>query len=397
MISSALSANRFLVLRCLLLASCSLLLASCSMFDFLRADRDESQEPNKLVDFDEEVSLRRLWSVNVGSGQGDKFNRLKPVLAGDRIFAAANNGTVVAVSIENGRTLWRQRLDYDITGGVGYGNGIVLLGTENSEVVALDAENGEVLWTATVTSEVLSAPATDGRIVVVQSVDDKLAGLNARTGAAVWLYESTAPALSLRGTSAPLIVDNFVIAAFANGTVVSVALDNGTLRWDERVAVPTGRSEIDRLVDIDGELVLNDERLLLVPSYQGYLAAIDVTTGQTRWRVEESSGVGASFGFGNIYAVNEEDTVRAYRTSQETPLWENAQLRLRRLSPPLGFNNFVAVGDFDGYVHLLAQVDGRFTGRTKVDGAGIRGRMLSQGNVLFVYGNSGTLAALRVQ
>src|SRR5690606_9882764 len=130
-------------------------------------------------------------------------------------------------------------------------------------------------------------------------------------GEQIWLYENSVPDLSLRGTSGPLIRENFVLAAFANGRVVSVALDNGTLRWDERVALPTGRSEIDRLVDIDGELVINEAGLLLVPSFQGFLAAIDPVTGQTRWRVEESSEVAAGFGFGNMYVVTEDDLVKA--------------------------------------------------------------------------------------
>jgi outer membrane protein assembly factor BamB len=151
------------------------------------------------------------------------------------------------------------------------------------------------------------------------------------------------------------------------------------------------------MVDIDGELTINAEGLLLVTSYQGYMAAIDVVTGQSRWRVEESSEVGATFGFGNIYTVNEEDIVRAYKTGQETPVWENMELQRRQLSAPIGFSNYVAVGDADGYVHLLAQVDGRFMGRAKMGGDGIRGRMLSQGNTLFVYNNSGNLIALAVE
>jgi outer membrane protein assembly factor BamB len=393
--------NIRLLLRGSVLVS-TLCLASCGsfkgMFSWLRDEEDRAKDPMELQDFEAEVELRRVWSVNVGDGQGEKFNRLQPVLANGRVYVASNDGRVQAVDAENGRTVWRQRLDDTlITGGVGYGANIVLVGTENSGVIALSAETGDILWEATVTSEVLSAPATNGRVVVVQSVDDKLTGLNAATGEQMWLYESTAPDLSVRGTSSPRIADNFVLAAFANGTVASVALDNGTLRWEQRIAVPTGSSELDRLVDIDGELEINDAGLLLVPTYQGYLAAIDVVTGQPRWRVEESSNVGASFGFGNIYAVGEEDAVRAYRTSQETPMWENEDLLRRKLSSPLGFSNYVAVGDVEGYVHLLSQVDGRIVGREKVDGDGIRGRMLNAGSTLYVYGNSGKLEALRVQ
>ena len=375
------------------------LLQACSAMNPLNwfSGDDDVDQPAELVDFDEEVRLRRQWRINVGDGQGDKYNRLKPAITNDTIFVASNNGNVLAVNRENGNRRWRTRLDYQVTGGAGFGGGMVLLGTENSSVIALDAENGNILWETQVTSEVLSPPASNGRMVVVQAIDGKLIGLDAVTGQQRWIYESTVPALTLRGESSPLILENFVIAAFSNGSVVSLALDNGTLRWEERVAVPTGTSEIDRMVDIDGELVVSDNGLLLVPSFQGYLAAIDVVTGQTRWRVQESSANGASSGFGNIYISTEQGHVKAYRTNQENTVWVNEQLSLRNLTAPTSFNNFVAVGDFEGYVHLLSQVDGRFVGRTRVDSAGIRVPMQVQGNILYVYGNSGNLAAYTVQ
>jgi outer membrane protein assembly factor BamB len=288
-------------------------------------------------------------------------------------------------------------LDDVITGGVGVGGGLVLVGTENSRVIALDAETGQQQWDTEVSSEVLSAPATDGEVVVVMAVDGKLSGHDASSGEEIWTYESTVPALTLRGTSSPLILDNFLLAAFGNGTVVSLALDNGTLRWEERVAIPTGTSEIDRIVDIDGDLFIGDNGQLLVPSFQGYLAAIDVITGQTRWRVRESSANGASSGFGNIYISDDRGHVKAYRTGEEDVVWSNEQLDLREVTAPKSFSNYVAVGDYEGYVHLLSQVDGRFVGRTRVDRSGIRASMLSQGNTLYVYGNGGNLSALTVQ
>lgn len=383
-------------LRLLLVTAALTLLSGCSwgIWDFLRDD--DKVRPNKLVDFNEEVRLRRNWSVKVGSGQGDKFNRLKPVLVNGVIYAASNNGLVVAVDAASGNRLWRRDLDVAISGGVGASNGLVLVGTEDADVFALDASSGEVRWQSAVSSEVLSAPATNGRVVVVQSIDGRISGLDAANGNQIWTYDSPVPALSLRGTSSPLIAGQYVLTAQAGGTVISLALDNGTLRWEERVAIPTGNSDIDRLVDIDGELVINDNQLL-VPSYQGYLSAIDVQTGQTRWRVEESSSVGAGFGFGNIYITSEGDTVKAYRPGQNAAIWTNDQLHLRKLTAPVGFSNYVAVGDFEGYVHLLAQSDGRFVGRIKVDGDGVRSHMIAQGNTLYVYGNGGTLASYTVQ
>jgi len=358
---------------------------------------DNDLKPAKLVDFDDEVRLRKQWSVNVGKGQGKKYNRLKPAINGDVIYAAGNNGRIVALRRDSGREVWETRLDYEITGGVGYGGGRVLLGTENSTLIALDADTGAILWETEVTSEVLSAPAANNNFVVVLAIDGKLTGHDAQTGEQLWIYENTVPALTLRGDSSPLILENFVLAAFGNGTVVSLAVDDGTLRWEERVAIPTGTSEIDRLVDIDGDLFVTDAGMLLVPSYQGYLAAIDVVTGQMRWRVQESSVNGASSGFGNVYISDAEGHVKAYQVGEDDPVWSNDALDLRSLSAPQSFNNFVAVGDYEGYVHLMSQVDGRFVGRVRVDNKGIRAPMQSRGNTLYVFGNSGNLAALSVE
>lgn len=370
-------------------------LAGCSWIDSLR--QEDSDKPLDLERIDAQVRLDRLWRVKVGNGQGDKYNLLRPVLSGSQLFVASNDGDVMAVDAESGRVIWRQRTDEVITGAVGAANNLVLVGTENSQVLAFAQDDGRELWRTEVSSEVLAPPATNGRIVVVQTVDGKLAGLDAATGEERWIYENDVPALSLRGTSAPLIIENFVIAAMANGTVVSIAADNGTLRWEQRVAIPTGRSEIERLVDIDGPVLLNEGGQILVTSYQGYLAAIDAVTGQTRWRTEASSWVGNASGFGNAYVADDGGYVRAYRIGQEAPVWTNETLLRRQLSTPVGFSNYLAVGDYEGYVHLLSQIDGNVLGRTDVDGDGVRAPMIGQGNTLYVYGNSGSLVALRIR
>lgn len=380
------------IFRCLsLVLVVCLILPGCS-------SSGENTKPLKLEDFDEEVRLRREWRVNVGNGQGDKYYRLKPVINRDMIYAASNNGRVVAVERETGRRVWRERLrDTVVSGGVGFGDGMLFLGTEDARLLALDAEDGSVIWETNSTSEVLSTPSYGRGIVVVQTVDGKLQGMDAETGEQRWIYESTVPALSLRGTSSPIINNGFVIAGMGNGSVVSVALDNGTLRWEQRVAIPTGRSEIERLVDIDGELLLADSGVLVVPSYQGYMAALDVNSGQIRWRVEASTSHGAGEGFGNVYISTSGGRVEAYRVGQEDSVWENEALLRRDLSAPIGFSNYVVVADYKGYLHLLSQVDGSVVGRTRSDKKGVRSHMLTRGGTLYVYGNSGKLSAYRVR
>lgn len=358
---------------------------------------DEVNPPTKLVDIDREVTMRRQWSIRVGNGQGDTYNEITPAIDGDVIYAASEDGNVVAVETATGKVLWRYRLRTTITGGVGAGAGLVMLGTEDAEVVVLDQLSGEILWRSAVSSEVLSPPQTNGDIVVAQTVDGKLIALNAADGVQRWIYETNLPALTLRGTSRPVITPSgSVIAGFSNGTLISVSADDGVWRWEERVAIPEGRYDIDRVIDVDGDLKLDGNRVL-VSSYQGNLMAFDINTGRIVWGREASSYHGLEQGFGNIYYCDDESHVVAVIDNSDNLAWENTSLEYRAITAPTAINNYVAVADFEGYVHLLSQIDGRIVGRIQVDGDGVRANLLADNGTLYVFGNSGRLIALSLQ
>lgn len=376
----------------------SLSLSACTIFQPI-ADLfsdDESEQPAELVDFSEDVNLTRRWSVNVGDGQGKYYSQLHPAIDRDLIFAASANGTVTAVNRSTGNVEWRSRTDKTISGGVGAGNGLVLFGTREAEVVALDQFSGREIWQASVSSEVLSAPATNGSVVVLQTVDGKLIGLDAVTGEQSWIYESTVPALTLRGSSSPIISGNVVISGFSNGMVAAVNATNGFLMWEERVAVPQGRYDIERVIDVDGDLLLADNTVF-ASSYQGNLMGFDVQTGRIVWGTEASSYHGLAQGFGNTYYVDDKSQVKAIRNNSEDQVWENNGLRLRQITSPRTIGNYVAVADFEGYLHLLSQIDGHFAGRTRVDNDGVRGNLVVDNDTIYVFGNSGRLAAYSIR
>lgn len=381
-----------------MLLAASLLLAACANLNPLNwFSDDEVNPPAELQDFQQRVSLRRDWSVNVGNGQGDNFNELVPVIDGDSIYAASENGTVVAVTLSNGNVRWRTRLESTISGGVGASNGMVFLGTPDAEVIALDQDNGEELWRGRVTSEVLSAPRSNGDVVVAQTVDDKIIALDAEDGSPRWTYETTQPPLTLRGTSSPIITSaGTVIAGFSNGTLVSVNASNGVYNWEQRVAVPEGRYDIDRVIDIDGELLVDGNRIL-ASSYQGNLMAFEALSGRIVWGMEASSYHGMDIGFGNIYYSDDRSHLVAVRNNSEDVVWRNEKLQYRAITAPKTVSNYVAVADFEGYIHLISQIDGTMVGRSRLDNDGVRANLLSRNNRLYVYGNSGRLIALTVQ
>ena len=377
------------------------LFAGCSIINLNPStwfDDEEVDPPAELQAIDEEVELRRIWSANIGNGQGGDYFELTPAIDGERIFAASQDGNIYGFELESGDALWRTRLDDEVvTGGVGAGRGLVLVGTDDAEVIAFNQFTGEELWRGEVTSEVLSPPQTDGDVVVAQTVDGKLIALDAADGSRRWIYETSLPALTLRGTNRPVITpQGFVIAGFSNGTLVSVAADDGIWRWEERIAIPEGRYDIERVIDADGDLQLDGNRVL-ASSYQGNVMAFDTATGRIVWGMEASSYQALDRGFGNIYFSSDDSHVVAVRDNSNDIVWTNEDLENRALTGPRTVGNYIAVADFEGYLHVISQIDGRIVGRSRVDNDGVRANILADGGRLYVFGNSGALMALAIQ
>ncbi|MHA6197159.1 outer membrane protein assembly factor BamB [Pseudomonas wadenswilerensis] len=368
----------------------AILAAGCS------SNSKKELPPAELTKFTEEVVLQKQWSRSIGDGQGDTWNMLVPAIENDRIYASDVTGVVMSLDRMNGDVVWKKDLEKPISGAVGVGYGMVLLGTLKGEVIALDSSTGEQKWTARVTSEVLAPPATNGDIVVVQTQDDRLIGLDAATGDRRWIYDSTPAVLTLRGTGAPIVTNRLAVAGLSSGKVIALDTSNGVPVWEQRVAVPQGRSELERVVDIDGGLLLSGGTLY-VATYQGRVAGLDLESGRVLWQRDASSYTGVAQGFGNVYVSEASGTVEGIDERSSSALWSNDQLARRQLSAPEVFSSYVAVGDLEGYLHLLSQVDGRFVGRERIDSDGLRARPLVDGNMIYVYGNSGTLEALTIK
>ena len=382
--------------RYLLLFTMMFSIAGCSTISgWFDSDDDDPMAPMALSDITETVKIKELWSVGVGDGQGDGFYRLQPAISGEVIYAASADGEVVAVDRKRGKTLWEVDLDISLSGGVGVYNDVLLLGSSEGLVLKLDANTGEQLWTTMLTGEILSPPQANGKVVVAQTYNGKLQGLDFATGQLLWTYNSKVPVLTLRGTSVPIIENNRVYAGFASGRVLAFDAQTGSIVWDGRVAIPQGRSEIERIVDVDGTMELAGNELYAV-SYQGSVVAIDIESGRKIWQQKASSFSGVSLGFGNVYAADEDGTLNAFMRNGEGVRWSQGALGYRQLSRPTPVGSYVTVGDFEGYLHVLSQVDGDFVGRVRVDSDGVRADMLSEDGILYVFANDGELVAYEI-
>jgi len=380
----------------LLILAMAISLAGCSTISgWFDSDDDDPTAPVDLVKIEQTVKIKKLWSAGVGDGQGDGLYRIQPAISRDVIYAASAEGRVRAFERAKGKSLWKVDLDTPLSGGVGVYENAVLLGSSEGFVLKLDAGSGELLWSTQLRGEVLSPPQADGKVVIAQTYDGKIQGLDFHTGEILWTYDSNVPVLTIRGTSVPILNNGVVYAGFANGRVLAFNAQTGAIGWEVRVAISQGRSEIERIVDVDGTMQLAGKELYAA-SYQGRVVAIDVASGRKLWQQDVSSFSGVSQGFGNIYVADEDGTVTAYLRNGQGVRWTQTALGYRELSRPTPVSSYVAVGDFEGYVHLLSQVSGEFAGRVKVDGDGVRADMLSDGNILYVFGNSGKLAVYEI-
>jgi outer membrane protein assembly factor BamB len=384
------TSRHLLVLGFLLTTGCS------TITGWFSDDEFDPREPVELEKISEQVKLKNRWSRGVGDGQGEGLLKINPILVGDSLYAASAEGRVMSVDPESGRVRWKQDLDLALSGGVGHHGNSVFVGASEGLVMRLDAASGSEIWRAPVSGEVLSAPQGDGRYVVAQTYDGKLMGFDYETGEVRWTYTSDVPVLTLRGTGTPMILGDNAIAGFADGKVVAINLRSGNVAWEVRVAIPQGRSEIERIVDIDGSMAVQSNELY-VASYQGRLAAIDTRSGRRLWQRNVSSVSGVGVGFGNVYVADDDGTVSAFLRNGQGVRWQNIDLGFRDLSRPTPVSSYVAVVDFEGYLHLLSQVDGEIVGRTKVDSSGARADMLTRGNRLFVFTNDGALKAYDVE
>jgi len=365
----------------------------CAWVNNYLAGSDNAPKPAKLEPVEEAVAIEKIWGTRVGSGAKGAFIKLVPAVTEDRIYAASRNGVVKALAADSGQTLWEVDTDLPISAGVGLGAGLALVGASEGQVLALRQEDGGEAWRARVTSEVLAAPRAAADIVVVRSVDGRFTGLDANTGERLWIYSYTMPALTLRGAAPPLLTQNLAVAGLDTGKLLVLSLANGAPIWERTIAPPRGRTELDRMVDIDTEPRVSGG-VLYIAAYQGNVTAISLRDGSVLWSRDYSSHAGLDVDARSVYIADASDAVWALDRRSGGSLWKQDKLQGRKLSTPVAGGDYVVIGDFEGYLHWLDKDTGRIVGRTRADKRGVMAAVYGDGR-LYVLGAGGSLSAFR--
>ncbi len=376
--------------RALGLVLVAALLGGCS-------SKGKVREPAELQDIDNpQVTLKRAWSASVGKGSGKYYGSFDLALAEDALYAAEIGGRVYAFDPANGDRIWRAETGERVISGPTVSGNAVLVGTMDGQVIALKRADGADYWREKISSEALAAPVSDGTLTIARAGDGKVFALSSVSGKRVWVFDRTVPNLTLRGLGEPVVQGSLAFVGMDNGRVAAIGMADGQPAWEQVIAAPTGRNELERLTDVDGDLLMVGSELY-VASYGGEVACLDAATGQILWRrsVRSHSGLTLS---GDLVVVSDSDgVVWGLDARTGAAAWKNEDLRYRKLSPPAAFAGHIVVGDFEGYVHVLDPRDGRLVGRARVGSDPIRTVPIAGDGLLYVMNIDGRIAALKAR
>jgi outer membrane protein assembly factor BamB len=358
-------------------------------------DKDkEVDPPAELVDIAPSVAVQRVWSTSVGGG-GEKLRLALSLAEADgTVFAAARSGRVRAIDAANGRTRWQTDTRLELSAGPGVGQGLVVVGTNGGQLIALDAATGQQRWTAQMSGEVLAPPLVAGDRVVVRTVDGRLRALAASDGSEVWTVEDQVPRLSLRGTAPPVAAGDAVVGGFDSGRVMAVSLASGETLWQAQVSTPRGRSELERLADVDAAVRVSGGDVYAV-GYQGRIAMMALDSGQIWWARDVSSYRGLDLDGDQLYVSTSDGDVVALRRRDGSVIWQQEGLKRRGLGTPAIHAGTVIVGDFEGYLHWLDRDSGRFVARERPGRTRISAAPLVVGDRVVVIDDGGGITAYR--
>ena len=385
--------NLFLIITvacCVQLAGCSVLSKPKEWFD----KEEDPREPTKLTNVEtEKVKVQQVWRNSVGDLE-ESYNKIRPYITEDRVYLSDAEGRVEAWQREDGKRLWSVDLKEAISGGVNGGEGIVAIGTENGEVVALNANDGMLRWRAKVPSEVMSLSEAKYGSIVTRTNDSKVHAIDLNSGEITWSAGRGTPPLTLRGASQPKVIGELVLVGFDDGKLMAINMRDGETVWEVPVSTPKGRSELERMSDVDGEFAYLDG-IVFAASFNGRVVAIDFDTGKTLWTKDLSSYAGLSVDRERVYVSDADDSIWGLDISTGATLWRQDKLLYRELTAPQVMGDYIVVGDYKGYLHWLSKEEGKIVGRDNIAGDKIGVSPIVIDGRAYVLANNGSLSVLQ--
>lgn len=349
----------------------------------------EKIKPNPLPKLAQSTGLTEVFSQKVSSSSEQDPLRLRLDADNGVVFVMNPKGEVAAY--KGKQRLWETKVTkQELTSGVEAADGLVIVASRKGQVFALDQQTGEQKWTAQLSGSVISSALTQtGRVILVAN-DGTVFALDEATGQQAWTYKMANAAFSLRGQASPVSLDPRTVAvASSNGYLYAIDSLTGAPRMQRRVAVSDGRSDIQRLVDIDAEPVVSGQ-YIVTNSFQGQVTVLDLAAQRVAWSVDASSINRPEVAGNKVFVAQDDGKLKAFDLATGQELWQNEQLLNRNLSNPVLLGQQLVVGDLDGVLHLIDPNTGTIIGRSKTNGEVRTLRVID--NQLFVATRKGELS-----
>ena len=320
-------------------------------------------KPAELQPLQAQLSVKKQWQITTPASKLNSiYDRLTPLVSGDRLYTLGAQGVVTAIDIHTREKAWTTDLAIPVSAALGYNDSALFIGSADGEVIAMSRQGGEVLWRKTLSTEILAAPSANADYVIAICGDGMVYALGAADGQVLWQLRRNIPALTLRGASQAVLAADKVLVGTAEGHLLAISLYSGDLLWDAVVAAPKGRTDLERMVDVDATpIVVNG--VIYTTAYQGRIMALSLDTGSILWRRDIGSWAGMTVDDNNVYLVEDNSHVWALDRRSGATLWRQDGLEYRSLSTPTLFDNALVVGDFQGYLHWLSLEDGHIMAR----------------------------------
>jgi outer membrane protein assembly factor BamB len=381
-------------------------LAGCHSFK-----KENIQPPTPLdKNFQPTVQVTKAWSTRVGHGAGNSGVRMQPAVVDGVVYAASTDGAIGAYDAATGKTIWekkqrthgwfgwgdKNRPDAVYAGGPSVSGDLLVIGTLNGHVYGLNTKDGSERWHVALPSEVIDGPTIAGELIIVRTQDGRVYGLDSSNGDRRWVNDQgNVPLLSLRGNGPMLAANGVVFFGSDDGKLIALRQDNGDKLWEQKLASGEGRTDIERMNDADGAVLL-DGTSLYAAAYHGSLTSIDGPSGRPLWARPFSTYTSLAINGNSLFAANEESQVWAFDKSSGADMWKNDALRYRWVTAPAVQGNYVVLGDIEGYVHWLQTSDGALAGRERLSKKAIRAQPVVAGDMAYVIDVQGHLVAYRL-
>ncbi|HAF87242.1 MAG: outer membrane protein assembly factor BamB [Legionellaceae bacterium] len=367
-----------------------LMLVACNKVDDYLLGVDNTPTPNALKALVAQKKVTKKWQIAAGESSKKQHLKIKPVVLGQIVYTASTTGRVQATNRFTGQVIWSTNIRANILSGPSVAGHLLVVGTGSSSIVALNSNTGHIIWQKTLSSDALAKPVIYHHKVIVKTINGFIYALEASTGKKIWQVKHGAPSLILKASSSPVMMkDNIMLVGFSDGKIDAIDISTGQLIWQRSIAYGTGASDIEKLVSIDANPIVEHDTVWLA-TYQGYIAALSLKTGQYKWRHPASTFLNLAVFGQNLLMVDSRDVIWSINKYTGNINWQQKQLKARGLTEPVLMGNKLIVGDKTGLVHIISAENGQFLARLQLDSA-VSYPVSTLGHTMYVMTSKGQL------